>query len=448
MPSILVVDDDREMRAALKEAISRYGYGVEVAGSVSEASVLLKDREISLVITDMRMPRMSGIDLIKRVRRHSTTLPILVITGFGTVENAVECMKLGASDYLMKPFSFDALRQAIERIISPGDDEEIITRDEEMKRILRIACEVAKTDATILITGESGTGKELLARYIHRHSFRKERSFVAVNCAAIPENLLESELFGHEKGSFTGALERKTGKFELSNGGTLLLDEIGDMPLSLQAKLLRVLQEKEVDRIGGKEPIPVDIRVVATTNRDLGEAVNSGEFREDLYYRLSVFPIELPPLRDRSGDIALLSEHFLRKYASAYGREIAGFTDDAYGYLCSQPWRGNVRELDNVIQRAVLLCRSEKIKREDLLIGKGSAGSGSGPMTIREMERELILQTLKATNNNRTRAAERLGITVRTLRNKLNEYRLEEKISPSPGKAQACRAERDRAPAP
>ncbi|NOZ25418.1 MAG: sigma-54-dependent Fis family transcriptional regulator [Nitrospirae bacterium] len=424
MQPIVVVDDDPEMRNALEEAVRRFGFDVRVAGTASEGMEVLKSQECSLVITDMKMPGMNGLEFIRHIRKLSSTVPVLVITGFGTVENAVECMKLGASDYLMKPFSFDNLKEAITGLVDPAPpSSEIITGDESMKRLLRITQEVARTDTTVLVTGESGTGKELLARYIHRHSPRKDRPFVAVNCAAIPENLLESELFGHEKGAFTGALEKKAGKFELADGGTLLLDEIGEMPLPLQAKLLRVLQEREIDRIGGKRPLSVDIRVVATTNRNLAEEVEKGKFREDLYYRLSVFPIELPPLRERTGDVRLLADFFLKKHAARYGKGISGFSEDALNHLYAQQWKGNVRELENVIQRAVLLSRSELIETGDFMIEKGRSPRHDAK-TIKEMEKELILRTLRATNGNRTRTAECLGITVRTLRNKLNEYRL------------------------
>ncbi|HEC97898.1 MAG TPA: sigma-54-dependent Fis family transcriptional regulator [Nitrospirae bacterium] len=424
MQPIVVVDDDPEMRNALEEAVKRFGFDVMVAESASEGMEVLKNHDCSLVITDMKMPGMNGLEFIRHIRKLSTTLPVLVITGFGTVENAVECMKLGASDYLMKPFSFDNLRQAITGLIEPAPaNGEIITEDKSMKRLLRIAYEVARTDTTILITGESGTGKELIARYIHRQSLRREKNFVAVNCAAIPENLLESELFGHERGAFTGALEKKIGKFEIADGGTFLLDEIGEMSLPLQAKLLRVLQEREIDRIGSKKPLSINIRVITTTNRDLAGEVEKGNFREDLFYRISVFPLELPPLRERTSDVRILSEFFLKKHASQYGKYISGFSEDAFNYLYTQSWKGNIRELENVIQRAVLLSRSEFIESGDFMIEKSRNVRQDGK-TIKEMEKDLILRTLSATNGNRTRTAECLGITVRTLRNKLNEYRL------------------------
>ncbi len=430
MKPILVVDDDRNMREAMKATIERAGYPVEITSSPLEALDLIDRKEFSLVITDMKMPGMSGLELLKQIRLKSISVPVLVITGFGTVENAVECMKLGASDYIMKPFDFKTLIQAIKRLTGGNEDSsntEIITRDERMLYILRLAGEIAKTDTTVLITGESGTGKELLARYIHKNSNRSERRFVAVNCAAIPENLLESELFGHEKGAFTGATERKLGKFELANGGTLLLDEIGEMPPALQAKLLRVLQEREIDRLGSKEPVPVDIRVIATTNKNLTEEVEKGNFRADLYYRLSVFPIELPPLRERPADISLLAEHFMRLYSRQYGKPLKAIDQDAQKYLLSRAWKGNVRELENVIQRAVIMCQGELLTVDALKgpLSEKATTENSGFKTLKEMEKEMILRTLKATEGNRTRAAEVLGISVRTLRNKLNEYALE-----------------------
>ncbi|RMG03641.1 MAG: sigma-54-dependent Fis family transcriptional regulator [Nitrospirae bacterium] len=422
---ILIVDDDRQMRNALSEGIKRSGYTPFTAEDAERALFLFQRDEFSLIITDMRMPGMNGLEFIKKIRLISNSVPILVITGFGTVENAVECMRCGASDYLMKPFSVDGLREAVERLLKAGESKsEIITQDAGMKKLLKLALEIAASESTVLITGESGTGKELLARYIHRNSSRRSHKFVAVNCAAIPENLLEAELFGYEKGAFTGANEKKAGRFELADRGTLLLDEIGEMPTPLQAKLLRVLQEKEIDRIGGKSPIPVDIRVIATTNRDLAAEVERGNFREDLYYRLSVIPLRIPPLRERPGDIPLLAEHFLEKFALRYKKEIKGFSDEAVQYLLNHSWRGNVRELENLIQRAVILGSGDLIELHDLRVERRQI-SDNVIKTIREMEKDLIIKTLQMTGGNRKRAAESLGISVRTLRNKINEYRLE-----------------------
>lgn len=419
---ILIVDDDPQMRIALKEAINRLGYDTDTAIDGRDALKRLNNTSYSLIITDMKMPGMDGLSFLKEARKR-WNIPVLVITGFGTVENAVETMKEGATDYLMKPFSFDAIGKAVESILSRIQHEwEIITEDPEMKKIISLAGNIAGSDITVLITGESGTGKELLARYIHRASRRKESPFIAVNCAAIPDNLLESELFGYEKGAFTGAVDRKAGKFELANGGTLLLDEIGEMPLTLQAKLLRVLQEREVDRIGGKKPIPIDVRIIATTNRDLKKECSEGRFREDLYYRLNVFPIRIPPLRERKRDISVLAGHFIKKFSVLSGKNIKGLSEEALEALMNRPWRGNVRELENVIQRATLISSGDLIKPEDLMFDDINTPQNTG--RIREMEKDLILKTLEEVEGNKTRAAKILGVSVRTIRNKLNEYRM------------------------
>ncbi|NTW67500.1 MAG: sigma-54-dependent Fis family transcriptional regulator, partial [Nitrospirae bacterium] len=325
---ILVVDDDAHMRMALSEAIQRLGYCATLCDGGTDALGKLIHGTFSLIITDMKMPRMDGLTFLKEVRKRVGNVPVLVITGFGTVENAVETMKEGATDYLMKPFSFDTLTESIASIMARvSPDRDLLTANPDMQHIIMLAGNLAANDITVLITGESGTGKELLARHIHRQSKRKEKPFVAVNCAAIPENLLESELFGHEKGAFTGATDRKKGKVELADGGTILLDEIGEMPMLLQAKLLRVLQEREIDRVGGKEPVKVDVRVIATTNRDLARECAEGRFREDLFYRLNVFPLRVPPLRERPEDIPLLAEHFIRNFSAVAGKVIRGCSE-------------------------------------------------------------------------------------------------------------------------
>ena len=298
-----------------------------------------------------------------------------------------------------------------------------------MKKVIDMALSVAYSSSTILIQGESGTGKEMIAKFIHQNSNRKDKSFVAVNCAALPKDLLESELFGHEKGSFTGAINRKIGKFELANHGTILLDEISEMDMSLQAKLLRVLQEREVDRVGGREPVPIDARVIATTNRNLREAIDEGEFREDLYFRLNVIPIVIPPLRNRKEDISLLIEYFIKKHSSKNRKNVTGMAKDALLMLTDYYWRGNVRELENVIERAVLLCKGNLITQEYLFmeaIVEEINSSVKAGVTVREMEKKLIFNTLEQVNGNRTKAAELLGVSIRTLRNKLNEYKNEE----------------------
>jgi DNA-binding NtrC family response regulator len=419
---ILVVDDDAQMRMALSEAIQRLGYSATLCDNGADALGKLGHAVYSLIVTDMKMPRMDGLTFLKEVRKRVGNLPVLVITGFGTVENAVETMKEGATDYLMKPFSFDTLTKSIESIMARvSPDRDLLTANPDMQRIVQLAGNLAANDITVLITGESGTGKELLARHIHRQSRRKDKPFVAVNCAAIPENLLESELFGHEKGAFTGAAERKKGKVELADSGTILLDEIGEMPMLLQAKLLRVLQEREIDRVGGKEPVKVDVRVIATTNRDLALECAEGRFREDLFYRLNVFPLRVPPLRERPEDIPLLADHFIRNFSAVAGKTIRGCSEEVIADLQQMPWRGNVREFENVLQRAVFLCSSDTVGRGDLMVdhaGPRTAGNGK----LKDMEKDMIMKTLKEVNGNKAKAAKLLGVSVRTVRNKLSEY--------------------------
>jgi len=420
---VLIVDDDPQIRLALKEAIQRLGYNTALCDSGAEALEKLRQASYSLVVTDMKMPWMDGITLLREIRSRIGNLPVLIITGFGTIENAVETMKEGATDYLLKPFSFDTLKKTFDSIMMRIDNQkEILTADPGMKKLVALAGNLATSDITVLIYGESGTGKELLARYMHKFSRRKDKPFIAVNCAAIPDNLLESELFGHEKGAFTGAIEKKKGKFELASGGTILLDELGEMSMMLQAKLLRVLQEREIDRIGGKEPIQVDVRVIATTNRDLKKECLEGRFREDLYYRLNVFPVTVPPLRERPEDIPLLAAHFVEKFSTLAGKKISGFSENAADLLKNRQWDGNVRELENVIQRAVFLCKGKIIASDDLMLEDTIEGAGFRGK-IRDMEKDLILQTLRNMNGNKTMAAKVLGVSVRTIRNKLNEYR-------------------------
>jgi len=414
---VLIVDDEPEMRLALREALVRMGYESVSASNPEEAlnSDALKD--CMLVITDMVMPRMDGLAFIKRIRQTAPALPAIVITGHGTIENAVNAMKEGAVDYLMKPFSFSALKRVVERAASAKSEPSMLYSSPAMTRLMERAARAADSDITVLIAGESGTGKELLARFIHAASPRKSGPFVAVNCAAIPDNLLESELFGHEKGAFTGALDKRTGKFELASGGSILLDEISEMPMILQAKLLRVIQQREVDRVGGTSPVPVDIRVLATTNRDLEREVREGRFREDLYYRLNVFPLVMPPLRQRVDEIAPLAELFMNKYSG--GRDLT-LSAEASKALRECQWKGNIRELENVMQRACLLSDGI-ITSEDLGISAESV-SDMTPGSVKDVEKQLIMRTLDETGGNRSQAARVLGISVRTLRNKLKLY--------------------------
>lgn len=455
---ILVVDDDEQMQLALNATLTRAGAQVSVAAQGKQALEFLARENFELVITDQRMPEMDGQELLQTLQQQGNRVPVVMITAHGTIDQAVKAMQLGAADFITKPFSSDELLAVIRRVLSPENKafrEEssrdsskkastIVTKDARMIRVLEVAEAVAKSDATVLVQGESGTGKELVARLIHTASPRSKQPFIAVNCAALPENLLESELFGHEKGAFTGAAQRKPGKFELAHGGTILLDEISEMELGLQAKLLRVLQEREVDRVGGRDPINIDVRVVATTNRNLEEMVKVGKFRADLYYRLNVIPLTLPPLRERKGDIKLLVEYFMRRYL---GDKAPAIPPEVMSELTNHPWPGNVRELQNAVNRAAILSSGAEPERGHFLLQSNSIESISQPLaasverisaetsiqesstlmiragtTVSEMERALILETLRANENNRTETAKALGISIRTLRNKLHEY--------------------------
>jgi DNA-binding NtrC family response regulator len=441
---ILIVDDDPSMRMALMESVRRLGYAVQGAIDGADALERVSRFRPWLVLTDLKMPRMTGLDLIKEIKSRAPQSMIVLMTAYGTVETAVEAMKLGASEYLLKPFSMDLLERVIANLkegrdagtipsSGPPENRTILTQDPGMVRLLSTIEGVATSQATVLINGESGTGKELLARFIHSRSPRAHRPFIAVNCAALPDGLLESELFGHERGAFTGAMIRKIGKFEMAHTGTILLDEISEMTLGLQAKLLRVLQEREVDRVGGREPVPVNIRVIATTNRTLYREVEQGRFREDLYYRLNVFPITVPPLRERAVDIPMLARHFASLSASRNGVAQPVLSEGAVAHLQRLPWKGNVRELENVMERAVLLTGHGPILPEHCPV---EIRNGAAPLPVPtapipdptngslwEMERELIFKTLTRVKDNRTHAAKELGISIRTLRNKLREYR-------------------------
>jgi DNA-binding NtrC family response regulator len=449
--TVLVVNDEPGMRAGLAAVLSRGGFGVELASTAEDGLGRLEQDGINLLVTDLRLPGMGGLALVQAARRARTEIPIVIITADGTVEDAVAAMKLGAFDFLTKPFSeTDVLEIAGRALAAAGpaaprlpverwraheadsNHRSIVTRDPAMLRILKVAASVASSSEPVLVQGESGTGKKLLARYVHEHGTRRGRPFLAVNCAALPRELLESDLFGHERGEFTGAPVRKAGKFELANGGTILLHEIGGMERALQAKLLRVLQEHEVDRVSGSMPVPVDVRVVATTTRRLRELVDRGRFREDLYCRLTVNPLALPPLRERRGDVELLAEHFLTRFAPP-NRPLA-LSPEARVALAERGWPGNVRDLENAIERAALVARGATLTAADL--GEhdrplAQPGGGLVGLTVREMERQLILQTLVRTSNNRTQAARLLGISIRTLRNKLAEYRTRGEFEPA-----------------
>lgn len=438
---ILIVDDDPSMRTALMESVRRLGYTAQGAVDGADALEQVGRFRPWLVLTDLKMPRMTGLELIKEMKARAPQAAIVLMTAYGTVETAVEAMKQGASEYLLKPFSMDLLERVIANLkegreagvgagpsLGTPENRAILTQDPGMVRLLSTIEGVAASQATVLINGESGTGKELLARFIHSRSPRAHRPFIAVNCAALPDGLLESELFGHERGAFTGAMIRKIGKFEMAHTGTLLLDEIGEMTMGLQAKLLRVLQEREVDRVGGRDPVPVNIRVIATTNRTLYREVEQNRFREDLYYRLNVFPITIPPLRERIADIPILARHFAAAAAARNGLTQPVLSEAALAHLQRLPWKGNVRELENVMERAALLAGHGPILPEHCPVEvRGAAAPAvvqqSGNGSLWEMERELIFKTLARVKDNRTHAAKELGISLRTLRNKLREYR-------------------------
>ena len=475
---IVIADDDPTMRSALHEVLYAAGYETVQCPSAEQASLVIQQGGVDLVISDVRMPEVGGLDLLRSSQAIKPTVPFILISGYATVPEAVEAMKLGAAGFLVKPFSHQELISLVETTLESentlqedgGADEDfdtpistftsgdIVTVHPKMLTLLKVASDVARAQASVLIQGESGTGKELLARFIHTRSRRSTGPFVAVNCAALPEGLLESELFGYERGAFTGAVMSKPGKFELAHTGTLLLDEVSEMPLALQAKLLRVLQEREVDRVGGRKPSRVDIRVIATTNRDLREMIRAGEFREDLFYRLDVIPLRLPSLRERIQDI----EPLARAFFARQGHKRVTLAPEALARLKAHHWRGNIRELFNVMERALILAGGGTINPEHLLLDEethnrtapyeppaptadtwtarslsqtpqASAASSMASwaadkeyiragVSVQEMEEILIRKTLLEVHNNRLRAAKLLGISVRTLRNKLKLY--------------------------
>ncbi len=452
--TVLVVDDDPQIRRFIAESLQRSGFEVLQAGGGDEALHQLEAGQTRLVITDVRMPGMSGIELLHRLKQQAPKLPVMIVTGYGSIRNAAEAMQEGACDYLLKPFSAETLLLSVEKALGANGgnghskwhtgggvagDKKIITRDARMLSLLEAATNVAPSNATVLIQGESGTGKELLASHIHRHGLHPDAPYVAVNCASLPENLAESELFGHEKGAFTGAFSRKAGKFELAGKGTIVLDEISEMPLPLQAKLLRVLQEREIDRVGGQAPVPVEARVIVISNQDLREAVGAGRFRQDLYYRVNVIPLTIPPLRQRRDDILPLAEHFLARFSARYAKPMKRISTAAATMLLNNPWPGNVRELENAVERAVLMGAGDRLLPEHLVLDSdGLRPPAETPttvqlpagVTLRDMEKKLIFETLAKVNDNRTHAARMLGISIRTLRNKLKQYREEHGIAP------------------
>ena len=436
--NVLLVEDDRVLREALADTLDLGGFAFKAVDSAEQALKVVHEEPFNLVISDVNMPGMDGHQLLAQLRRQQPHLPVLLMTAHAAVERAVEAIRQGAVDYLVKPFEPKALLNLVQRHAAGRvtGEEGPVACEPSSRQLLDLAARVARSNSTVLISGESGTGKEVLARYIHQQSPRASQPFVAINCAAIPDNMLEATLFGHEKGAFTGAIAAQPGKFEQANGGTLLLDEISEMPLALQAKLLRVLQEREVERVGGRKPIALDIRVVATTNRDLAGEVAAGRFREDLFYRLSVFPLAWRPLRERPGDIVQLAERLLARHVAKMQHAPVRLSADAQACLQAWTWPGNVRELDNALQRALILQQGGVIEAADFCLdGAIPLSGGTVPLfgqreqsveqgdDKRRHEYQQIIDTLRAERGRRKEAAERLGISPRTLRYKLAQMR-------------------------
>jgi two-component system response regulator FlrC len=443
MDQILVVDDDSSFRKLLATILRGEGYAIDEAGSVGESVSLSQRKQYDLVLSDLRLPDGDGLQVLDNIREGSPETPVIMITAYAAVNSAVEAMKRGATDYLGKPLSSpDELRLLVKRSLDQRrlashhavlreevecrfHCENFITHDAKMRQVLELIKRVAPTDTTVLLLGESGTGKEVLARCVHQNSARSTSPFVPVNCAALSPTLIESELFGHEKGAFTGAITQHVGRFERARGGTIFLDEIGELSAELQAKLLRVLQEKTIERVGGTRVIPVDVRVIAATNQDLDAKVKAGDFREDLFYRLNAFPVKIPPLRDRPRDIGPLAQDFLERLG-AEGRPSARLGEEAMQCLKGYPWPGNVRELQNVIERAAIIADGV-IQPEHLPFHRQTAPR---PRTLAEIERQAIEDALREFGGNRTKAAERLGISLRTLQYRLREYAEDEAKGP------------------
>jgi two-component system, NtrC family, response regulator AtoC len=451
MAEILVVDDESLIRDLITTSLGRLGHKMRACKSGQEALDAYEAGRFDLVISDFKMPGMTGLEMAEKLIAQDPSALIILMTAFGTIETAVRAMKVGVQDFIEKDvdkgFRVEMLEHTVSQVLQIGSLKSENRRLKEtlgerykfvgasavVDGLMKTIEEVASSNSTVMISGESGTGKELLAQAIHTKSRRSSFPFVKINCAAIPESLIESELFGHEKGAYTGAIKTRIGKFELANGGTLLLDEIGEMPLYAQSKLLRVLQEREITKIGGSDEIAIDVRIVCSTNRNLQDEVKNGRFREDLYYRLNVIPMEVPPLRDRMSDIEPLAHHFIAKYNKENGFTVSGMKPDALTRLRSHAWPGNVRELENVVQRAVVFAKAGEIAIEHLRLdgaqkstsAEGSSGLTPG-MSVAEAERILIIKTLEACADNRTKAAEMLNISIRTLRNKLHEYKLQD----------------------
>ncbi len=438
---VLVVEDDFALRSALVASLEVSGYKILSSENAESAIVQLAKSPLpDMVITDIQMGEMSGIDLLKHIRKNNQQLPVILMTAYGDVSDAVEVMKLGACDYIQKPFEPEKLTEIIERYLPKVGEQQIVIVDPASQEIFQFAKKIAATHSNVLLSGASGSGKEVMAKFIHQNSPRQGNKFVAINCAAIPENMLESTLFGYEKGAFTGAHQSMPGKFEQAQGGTLLLDEISEMPLALQAKILRVIQEREVERLGGKKEIKLDVRVIATTNRDLKQEVENKTFREDLYYRLNVFPIRCLSLPERPKDILALSESLLQKYRTSQGLSELQFSAEAKAKLISYTWPGNVRELDNLIQRVAVLASGDSISADEIIfelpsttqhqntsnsVTSPAADSGENQLgnDMRHHEYQLIVESLAKCNGKKKAVAEQLGISARTLRYKIAKMR-------------------------
>jgi two-component system, NtrC family, response regulator HydG len=451
--SILIVEDEQATRDLMRAQLGT-DFEVRTAGNGEEAVALLRTRNFDVLLLDMNLPGISGLDVLDQIQEFETVPTVVVVSADSNVSSAVQALRQGAYDYLVKPFAMDELRVTLERAT---ERTRLIEENRHLRHTIRRSQrfggmlgtspamvqlksdieKIADTRGTVLLTGESGTGKELAARAIHELSIRHKGPYIRINCAAIPESLLEAELFGHEKGAFTNAIARREGMFELAHGGTLLLDEVTEIAPNMQSKLLRVLQEREIMRIGGKVSIKVDVRVIATSNRDLKKEVREGRFKEDLYYRLNVIPLHVAPLRERREDIPMLAKHFVERACAENERELMEITDAAMKSIVEHSWRGNVRELENCLERSVILCDGPELDADNLRLddeainGNGNVVLDDASLTLRDMERELILRRLDLTGGNRTRAAEMLGISVRTLRNKINQYRSEGITVPS-----------------
>jgi len=451
---VLIVEDDDSLRLIVQTQLEKLGYVTALAINAEQALEILKQSHPRLVITDLQLPGMSGIELLKRIQVDFPGLPVIVVTAFGTVQSAVNAMKAGAYDYITKPIHGYELSAVVkcalnqQRLMSEAEKtytgpsqndgfDQISGSSDSLRRALDTVARVARTDATVLILGETGTGKELVARAIHQRSCRRERAFVTVSCGAIPKELLESELFGYTKGSFTGAVAHKKGKVEIADGGTLFLDEIGEMPLGLQVRILRLLQEREIEKIGATIPAKVDVRIIAATHRNLEAMVEEGSFREDLYYRLLVVPIYLPPLRERTGDIGQLADHFFQRYKSKYGRSNLRMPVELLSYLSNYQWPGNVRQLENAIERIVLLSEDPEVTLDVLpeFLKQGRSGAEFLPVSLPDagldveaVEKQLILQALRKFGGNQTRAAQFLNMSRRAFAYRLKKHGLESKV--------------------